>query len=167
MKKLFTILMATVVAMSVHALPIKRMPAKHETEKQQFDLSALEKGHTAVPRTETAKTAPEMPSKKLAPQAKAVGQDYVYLFFDEMTQGPDYYEDTQSWEVGLSCYDESKPAYGHIIQLNWRAPKDDFTGTFTTEDFNLDYTWAVTVYSGLDYIRISILKYSLIIPFFY
>ena len=153
MKKLFTILMATVVAMSVYALPIKRMPAKHETEKQQLDLSALEKGHTAVPRTETAKTAPEMPSKKLAPQAKAVGQDYVYLFFDEMTQGPDYYEDTQSWEVGLSCYDESKPAYGHIIQLNWRAPKDDFTGTFTTEDFNLDYTWAVTVYSGLDYIR--------------
>ena len=144
MKKLFAILMTVVVAMSVSALPIKRIATKQETEKQQINLSTFEKERTAVPQAETTKMVPEMQGKKLAPQAKAASQDFVELFFDDITRGPEYYEDTQTWDVGLTCYDESKAAYGHIIQLNWRAPKDNFTGTFTTKDFDPDYTWAVT-----------------------
>ena len=144
MKKLFAILMTVVVAMSVSALPIKRIATKQETEKQQINLSTFEKERTAVPQAETTKMVPKMQGKKLAPQAKAASQDFVELFFDDITRGPEYYEDTQTWDVGLTCYDESKAAYGHIIQLNWRAPKDNFTGTFTTKDFDPDYTWAVT-----------------------
>lgn len=144
MKKLFTILMAVVVAMSVSALPIKRIDAKRDLEKQQINLPTFEKERTALPQAKTTRAASEMQGKMLAPQAKVASQDFVKLYFDDITRGPEYYEDTQTWDVGLTCYDESKPAYGHIIQLNWRAPKDDFTGTFTTEDFDPDYTWAVT-----------------------
>lgn len=144
MKKLFTILMAVVVAMSVSALPIKRIDAKRDLEKQQINLPTFEKERTAMPQAKTTRAASEMQGKMLAPQAKVASQDFVKLYFDDIARGPEYYEDTQTWDVGLTCYDESKPAYGHIIQLNWRAPKDDFTGTFTTEDFDPDYTWAVT-----------------------
>ena len=144
MKKLFTFCMAIVVAVSVSALPIKKIAAKQEPEKQQIDIPAFEKERTAIPQVETTMMAPEIEGKKMAPQAKVASQDFVELFFDDIARGPEYYEDTQTWDVGLTCYDESKSAYGHIIQLNWKAPKDDFTGTFTTEDFDPDYTWAVT-----------------------
>ena len=144
MKKLFTILMTVVVAMSVSALPIKRIDTKRELEKQQIHLPDFETERTAMPEAKTTKVASEMQGKMQAPQAKVANQDFVELYFDDIARGPAYYEDTQTWDVGLTCYDESKPAYGHIIQLNWRAPKEDFTGTFTTEDFDPDYTWAVT-----------------------
>lgn len=144
MKKLFTIFMTVVVAMSVSALPIKRLDAKRELEKQQINLPTFEKERTVLPQAKTEKEVSEMQGKMLDSQAKVASQDYVKLYFDDIARGPEYYEDTQTWDVGLTCYDESKSAYGHIIQLNWRAPKDNFTGTFTTEDFDPDYTWAVT-----------------------
>lgn len=151
--------MAMVVTISMSALPLqmktsKEGPVKHQTaaslqktqqiEKMFTHSSADELKRMPAPTAEVAMMASAAPTKKIAPQTKVANQDFVELVFDDIVRGPEYYNDTKTWDVGLSCYDESKPAYGHIIQLNWHAPIDDFTGSFTTKDFDPDYTWAVT-----------------------
>ncbi len=160
MKKLFILIMAMGATISISALPPQKIvttksgPAKHQTESAIRNAQQMEEVRTywtvdetmrmPVPQTDMAEMAPITSTKKVVPLAKTANQDFVELVFDDIVRGPTYYDDTQTWDVGLTCYDESKSAYGHIIQLNWHAPADDFTGSFTTKDFDPDYTWAVT-----------------------
>ncbi len=161
MKKIFTLIMAMVVTMSMSALPLhvktsKEGLVKHQTEssikkaeqmeKMKIELSNAEMKRTAaIPAKKVTKKAPVASGIKLAPAAK---QEVVFteLNYDAFAVGPEYSEDTESWWVGLQTMDESRPEYGVMIQLDWKAPADDFTGTFTTEDFTRDYTWALTDY---------------------
>ena len=153
--------MAMVVTMSMSALPLhvktsKEGPVKHQTEssikkaeqmeKMKIELPNAEMKRTAAtPAKKVAKKAPAASGIKLAPAAK---QDVAFteLNYDAFAVGPEYTEESESWWVGLQTMDESRPEYGVMIQLDWAAPADDFTGTFTTEDFTRDYTWALTDY---------------------
>ena len=153
--------MAMVVTMSMSALPLhvktsKEGPVKHQTEssikkaeqmeKMKIELPNAEMKRTAaIPAKKVAKKAPAASGIKLAPAAK---QDVAFteLNYDAFAVGPEFKEDTETWWMGLQTMDESRPEYGVIIQLDWKAPADDFTGTFTTEDFTRDYTWALTDY---------------------
>ncbi|MBQ8833119.1 MAG: hypothetical protein IJ000_06465 [Paludibacteraceae bacterium] len=161
MKKFLTLFMAMVVTMSMSALPLhvktsKEGPVKHQTEssikkaeqmeKMKIELPNAEMKRTAaIPAKKVAKKAPAASGIKLAPAAK---QDVAFteLNYDAFAVGPEFKEDTETWWMGLQTMDESRPEYGVIIQLDWKAPADDFTGTFTTEDFTRDYTWALTDY---------------------
>lgn len=161
MKKFLTLFMAMVVTMSMSALPLhvktsKEGPVKHQTEssikkaeqmeKMKIELPNAEMKRTAAtPAKKVAKKAPAASGIKLAPAAK---QDVAFteLNYDAFAVGPEYTEESESWWVGLQTMDESRPEYGVMIQLDWAAPADDFTGTFTTEDFTRDYTWALTDY---------------------
>ena len=153
--------MAMVVTMSMSALPLhvktsKEGPVKHQTEssikkaeqmeKMKIELPNAEMKRTAaIPAKKVAKKAPAASGIKLAPAAK---QDVAFteLNYDAFAVGPEFKEDTETWWMGLQTMDESRPEYGVMIQLDWKAPADDFTGTFTTEDFTRDYTWALTDY---------------------
>ena len=162
MKKLFTLFMAIVVAASMSALPLnlktekKQCISKHQTEqsikKQQrmeqlTQTSYVMESRQAVPADQVVKKAPAKAGKKVA-AATMEDIEFVELNYSSFAMGPEYSEDTESWFVGLECRDESKPEYGTMIQLDWVAPADDYTGTFTTEDFTPDYTWVMTNYSN-------------------
>ena len=58
-----------------------------------------------------------------------------------------YYEEEEQWWIGLSCDDWSRSEYGHNLNLEWNAPADNPCGTFTTEDFDYDYTHLTTPFS--------------------
>jgi hypothetical protein len=162
MKKMFTLLMAIVVTMSVSALPLnlkidkQQGLAKHQTEssikKQQHMeqlrmVSPVMEKRQAVPADQVAKKAPAKNGKKVA-AATMEDIEFVELNYSSFAMGPEYSEDTESWYIGLQCPDETQPEYGILIQLDWVAPADDYTGTFTTEDFTPDYTWVMTNYSN-------------------
>ena len=162
MKKFLTIFMAMVVTMSMSALPLhvktsKEGPVKHQTEssikkaeqmeKMKIELPNAEMKRTAAtPAKKVAKKAPAASGIKLAPAAKQE-VEFTELNYDDFAGGPEFSEDTETWWMGLQTMDKSRPEYGVMIQLDWAAPVDDYTGTFTTEDFTPSYTWALTSYS--------------------
>lgn len=161
MKKFLTLFTAILVTMSMTALPLnlktsKKGLVKHQTEssikkaelmeKMTIDLSNAEMMRVAAKTADkNVKKAPAANRAKLAPAAKW-DVEFTELNFDDIFTGPEYSEESETWWMGLQCADESKPEYGTLIQLDWAAPEDDFTGTFTTEDFTFDYTWAITTY---------------------
>lgn len=162
MKKFFTLLMAMVVTLSMYALPInlktemKSGLTKHQTENSIKKQQRMEKmrqasltmeKRQAVPADQVVKKAPAKTGKKVV--ATTMEEiEFVELNYSSFAMGPDYSEDTESWYIGLQCPDETQPEYGILIQLDWVAPADDYTGTFTTEDFTPDYTWVMTNYSN-------------------
>lgn len=161
MKKFLTLFTAILVTMSMTALPLhvktsKEGPVKHQTEssikkaelmeKMTIDLSNAEMMRVAAKTADkNVKKAPAANRAKLAPAAKQ-DVEFTELNFDDIFTGPKYNEESETWWMGLQCADESKPEYGTMIQLDWAAPEDDYTGTFTTKDFTPDYTWAITTY---------------------
>ena len=162
MKKIFTLLMTLVMTLSMSALPInlktemKSGLTKHQTENSIKKQQQMEKmrmasitmdKRQAVYADQAPKKAPVKNGKKVA--VAALDEiDFVELNYASFAMGPDYSEDTESWYIGLQCPDETQPEYGILIQLDWVAPADDYTGTFTTEDFTPDYTWVMTNYSN-------------------
>ena len=159
MKKIFTLFMAMVVAVSMSALPInlktaaKQGLSKHQTEnsikkQQQMEkmslLSSTMKTRTAVLTDQVVKKAPAKKQGKKVTAANLDDVEFTELNYSSIAIGPEYNEDSETWWLGLECPDMTKPEYGIMIQLDWAAPADDFTGSFTTEDFTYDFTWALT-----------------------
>lgn len=156
MKKISTLLMATVVALSISALTPydlgKKDPTGHATkvlEKQMqhhqdvarvLQLDKLER--KAMPKvTADSKQLPAAMAK--APQAQ---NEQITLNYDAFA-GMRYYEEEEQWWIGLSCDDWSRSEYGHNLNLEWNAPTDNPCGTYTTEDFQYEYTHLTTPFS--------------------
>ena len=85
------------------------------------------------------------PATKTAPIAKAK-QEEITLNYDAFA-GIMNYEEEGQWWIGLSCDDWSRNEYGHNLNLEWTAPANNPCGTFTTEDFEYDYTHLTTPFS--------------------
>ena len=148
MKKIFTLFMATVVALSVMALPHKTL--KVDTKISKKDLPAtverkvsdtpLQQAAAKTTKTQKflrdftrAKQAPATSSMKKVVAAQAA--DTVYYSFDSFQQGPEYYEEYGDWYIAvgdLTCG----------MRFDWYA--DDVVGTFTTED--MEYEWSYMWY---------------------
>ena len=82
------------------------------------------------------------PAAKVAPVAKAQ-QENITLNYDAFA-GMQCYESEGQWWIGLSCTDIMRPEYGHNLNLEWNAPADNPCGTFTTKDFEYDFTHLTT-----------------------
>lgn len=147
MKKIFTLFMSAVVAMSMFALPQTNLSAKKAQagfEKANVENSLKAKVQKKnierlMVRDFVPAQAKEM--KALAPVNKvavknsvaANERDTVKLSFDEFQAGPDFYEDYEEWYVAVgdgSCG----------FRFDWYST--DFEGTFTTEDFEFEYCYA-------------------------
>ena len=63
--------------------------------------------------------------------------DTIYLEFDHFTQGPKYYN-SGDWYVVLENEEDWE------VYLNWKAPKDDYCGTFRLNKFLDDYSYIFT-----------------------
>ena len=63
--------------------------------------------------------------------------DTIYLEFDHFTQGPKYYN-SGDWYVVLENEEDWE------VYLNWKAPKDNYCGTFRLNKFLDDYSYIFT-----------------------
>ncbi|MBO5012478.1 MAG: hypothetical protein J6C57_00385, partial [Paludibacteraceae bacterium] len=63
--------------------------------------------------------------------------DTIRLEFDHFAQGPKYYN-SGDWYVVLENEEDWE------VYLNWKAPKDDYTGRFITTKFLHDYSYIFT-----------------------
>lgn len=174
MKKIFTLFIMAVVALSLYALPQEFMTrtkgqVKPSTEINKERTAKLEKAVASVSQSKIERHAlpqaqPKEQAKKLAPATKkhvaakkAAQEDVVVLNFDGFAVGPEYYESTLDWYIGVQCLDESKPEYGYSVRFDYYAPADNYCGTFTTEDFDLDYSYmySPTSYGAITYEEIT------------
>ena len=149
MKKFFTLLMAMVVAASMMALPPIELgkkvdPTGHATELANKEL----KHHKQVAKVlgmdkfegkMTPRTAPN--TKKTSAKAQ---NEVITLNYDGFAGMMCVDQELGVWWVGMGCDDESRPEYGHNLQLQWQATPNNPCGTFTTEVFEFDYTHLMT-----------------------
>ena len=70
-------------------------------------------------------------------QQMYAASDTIRLEFDHFAQGPKYYN-SGDWYVVLENEDDWE------VYLNWKAPKDDYTGRFITTKFLHDYSYIFT-----------------------
>ena len=63
--------------------------------------------------------------------------DTIHLNFDHFTQGPKYYN-SGDWYVALENEEDWE------VYLNWKAPKDNYCGTFRMNKFLDDYSYIFT-----------------------
>lgn len=159
MKKIFTLFIATVVAMSMMALPQnvikagKSKPASQKVEtKAHVKAMELAKEKVALrefvrPESEK-KVAPAAPAK--APKKVANAQtEVINLHFDAFSVEPEYYAETGDWYMACSN------AEGYIVKFDIYAPEDSYCGTFTTEDFDLYYSYIYTPDDYVEYVSIE------------
>ena len=157
MKKIFTLLMAMVVAASMMALPPVELgkkvdPTGHATKmvekkmqhKQDvakvLQLNTIER--KAMPKAEH--TVKQLPAGM--DQVQKAQKEVITLTYDGFA-AMQYYELDEEWWIGMSCDDMTRYEYGHNLNLEWKAPADNPCGTFTTEDFVYDYTHLTTPFS--------------------
>ena len=78
-----------------------------------------------------------IPRDAVRPKQSSSSQQEIHLNFDHFTQGPKYYK-SGDWYVVLENEEDWE------VYLNWQAPKDNYCGTFTTEQFLDDYSYIFT-----------------------
>ena len=155
MKKIFTLLLAMVVTASMMALPPVELckkvdPTEHATKMAEkkmqhkqdvakvLQLNTLER--KAMPKVEY--TAKQLPAD-IAKVQKAQNE-VITLNYDGFAGMMCVDQELGVWWVGMGCDDESRPEYGHNLQLQWQATPNNPCGTFTTEVFEFDYTHLMT-----------------------
>ena len=149
MKKILTFFMATVVAMSIYALPQENLSAKKALagfEKANVENSQKAKvekkrriqamAHDFVRPAQTKKAA-----AGIAPQQHTVAEGQTINMPMYFNAGPEYYEEYGDWFITLENDD------WWMLKLDWYAPQgennDGYVGTFTLDDFDLSSTYLI------------------------
>ena len=158
MKKIFTLFMATVVALSVMALPqnVKLAGKKAKpASKEQFEAKtpaqakALEMAKEAkVLRSfeRVEKEVKKVPAKSPLKVAAAQTADTVKWHFDGFSVAPEWYEETGDWF--MSCSEGDRLAKFDILN-------ESYVGTFTEEDLDLYYSYIINEYDEyVDYEKV-------------
>ena len=160
MKKLFTLFMATVVAMSMMALPQVKLAGKNAAPASHEQFEAKTPAQTKVMELHKASMVERdfvraTSAKKVAPATLATPKklaaapaEVITLHFDGFSVAPEYYEETGDWY--MACAD----AEGWIVKFDILS--ESYVGTFTTENFDLDYSYMYTPDGGtVDYVSIE------------
>ena len=160
MKKIFTLFMATVVALSIMALPQnvklagkKAKPASQEQfeAKTPAQAKALEMAKDAKvlrsferPEAAVKKAPAKLPMKVAAAQAA----DTIKLHFDGFSVVPEYYEEDGDWYMACSNGE------GWIVKFDILA--ESYVGTFTEKDLDLYYSYMYTPEDYVDYEKVAL-----------
>ena len=158
MKKIFTLFMAAVVAVSVMALPhnVKLAGKKVKpASKEQFEAKtpaqtkALEMAKDAKVLRNFERVENEVkkaPVKSALKVAAAQAADTINWHFDGLATGPEWYEETGDWY--MACEQGIRLARFDILN-------DSYVGTFTEEDLDLDYSYIINEYNEyVDYVKV-------------
>ena len=147
MKKFFTFFMAMVLTVSMYAVTPqsgkKVDPTGRATELAEKKLNHNKQVAKVLGADRLERKA--VPTTKEAPISK-VQSEVITLNYDAFA-GIRYYEEEEQWWIGLSCDDWSRTEYGHNLNLEFNAPANNPCGTFTTMDFDYDYTHLTTPFS--------------------
>lgn len=149
MKKIFTLFMAAVVALSVMALPQnvklagkKAKPASQEQfeAKTPAQAKALEMAKDAkVLRSfeRVEKEVKKVPTKSPLKVAAAQTADTVKWHFDGFSVAPEWYEESGDWY--MACSQGSRLVKFDILN-------ESYVGTFTEKDLDLYYSYILNEY---------------------
>ena len=160
MKKIFTLFMTTVVALSVMALPqnVKLAGKKAKpASKEQFEAKtpaqakALEMAKDAkVLRSfqRVEKEVKKVPAKSPLKVAAAQTADTIKWHFDGFSVAPEWYEESGDWY--MACSQGSRMAKFDILN-------ESYVGTFTEEDLDLYYSYILNEYDEyVDYEKVAL-----------
>ena len=160
MKKFFTLFIATVVAMSMMAMPqnlnagkkskpasIEQFEAKTPTQAKSLEMykaSMVERDFVRPEATKKEAPAKLATSKKMAKAPAEV----IDLHFDGFSVAPEWYEETGDWYMACS------KAGGYTVRFDILSPT--YVGTFTLEDFDLEYSYMYTPdQEAVEYVNIT------------
>ena len=150
MKKIFTLFMATVVAMSMWALPQnvklagktakpaskEQFEAKTPAQAKVKNLHLASVAEREFARPEASKKAPAtLPLKGAKKVAAAQTADTIKLHFDGFSIVPEWYEETGDWYMAMS-------ANNWIVKFD--ILNESYVGTFTEADLDLYYSYILT-----------------------
>ncbi len=160
MKKIFTLFMATVVALSVMALPQnvklagkKAKPASQEQfeAKTPAQAKALEiaKDAKVLRQFERVENdVKKVPAKSPLKVAAAQAADTVKWHFDGFSVAPEWYEESGDWY--MACSQGSRLAKFDILN-------ESYVGTFTEKDLDLYYSYILNEYDEyVDYEKVAL-----------
>lgn len=161
MKKLFTLFMATVVAMSMMALPQnvkladkKAKPASKEqceakTPAQAKTLEMAKDAKVLRSFERVEKEVKKAPAKAPLKVAAAQTADTIKLHFDGFSELPKWYEESGDWYMACSN------AEGWIVKFDIFS--ESYVGTFTEEDLDLYYSYILNEYNeSVDYKKVAL-----------
>lgn len=149
MKKIFTLFVAFVVCATAFATPqlpelagkkamqVKKaeVMAPAQVKAQEITKAKALQRDFVLPEG-TKRVAPLATPKKVT-KATTEGQTFT-LNFDGIAVGPEYYPESGDWYVAVGDDDWT-------FKLDWYGEegenKDGYLGTWTTEDFDLDYSY--------------------------
>ena len=159
MKKIFTLFMATVVAVSMMAVPqVKKAGKKvNPASKEQMEVKTpvhaktleMAKEAALLRSFERAQDMKKLPASH-APLKVAAAQaaDTVKLHFDAFAVVPEYYEEDGDWYMAFSANE-------WIVKFD--IVSSSYVGTFTEEDMLLDYSYIIDPYDNyVDYVKAKV-----------
>ena len=147
MKKIFTFFMAMVVTLSMYAVTPNRLGKKVDPTGYATELANKKQAHhqqaaKALGLDQVERKAAKTTEPSKAP--KKAKNEVITLNYDGFAGLMCVDAELGVWWIGMGCDDESRPEYGHNLQLQWHATANNPCGIFTTEDFEFDYTHLMT-----------------------
>lgn len=148
MRKIFTLFMATVVAVSMMAVPqVKKAGKKvNPASKEQFEAKTpaqakvmeLAKEAKVLRNFERPQDVKKLPASH-APLKVAAAQaaDTIKWHFDGFSVTPEWYEESGDWY--MACSEGDRLVKFDILN-------ESYVGTFTEEDLDLDYSFILNEY---------------------
>ena len=148
MKKIFTLFMATVVAMSVMALPQNanlagkksapasksQLEAKTPAQAKALELHKASIAERDFARPEGTKKVAALASTNAPKKVANAKSEVINITFDAFAVEPTYYPETGDWY--MACANET-----YTVKLDYYGPAESPVGTWTTEDFDLGYSY--------------------------
>ena len=145
MKKIFTFFMAMVVTLSMYAVTPIQSGKKADPTGRATELASKKLQHTKqVAKALGLDKVERKAAVKAAPAKAKAESEPIVLNYDGFAGMMCVDQELGEWWIGLGCDDESRPEYGHNLQLQWIASPDSPCGTFTTKDFVPEYTHLMT-----------------------
>ena len=149
MKKIFTLFMAAVVAISVMALPQnvklagknakpasqEQFEAKTPAQAKALEMAKDAKVLRSFERVE--KEVKKVPAKSPLKVAAAQTADTIKWHFDGFSVVPEWYEESGDWYMACSQGDR-------LVKFD--ILNESYIGTFTEEDLDLDYSFILNEY---------------------
>lgn len=153
MKKIFTLLLLALTAGNMVALPhvaqstaihkaqVQSLSPRKTAREEKFIQSAATVERCSRPINGDADEHSIAPAAQLSDGcnvATRAAQATITLNFDKFSYFQ-YYPSSGDWFVSMSCNDPTKPEYGYVVKFDYFAPADNPWGTFTKEDFDMNY----------------------------
>ena len=136
MKKIFTIVMAIVVGMSMYAAPqskISVLGQEVESKKEKvLQLVKQDVDKHAIRPVLSEKEGLVAKAKHVVAGVKKAAA--IELNGEGFLVGPEYEAATGEWYIALE-------AQGYTFRLCWYGDEDDYCGTYTFDDMSMEYSW--------------------------